>query len=247
MTRDEPRRRAVGIGRPHWNARAHYPERRAAPCRRLGQGGESHDRAKTSRCAPTTGDSDGPRISPPKNSPSAQRSAAGSPRTCRRTSATRCTTRCACRATICSAGPRSSASRAGSAGAGRRSSAARAGTRSSSHLFEEECALAGAPRVVPFGPVMVAPVIMAFGTRRAAAALPARHHERRGLVEPGLQRAGLGLRPGVAQDQGRARAATTTSSTARRPGPRSASTATGSSAWCAPAAKASRRPASASC
>jgi alkylation response protein AidB-like acyl-CoA dehydrogenase len=34
------------------------------------------------------------------------------------------------------------------------------------HLFEEECALAGAPRVVPFGPVMVAPVIMAFGTAK---------------------------------------------------------------------------------
>ena len=32
------------------------------------------------------------------------------------------------------------------------------------HLFEEECALAGSPRVVPFGPVMVAPVIMSFGT-----------------------------------------------------------------------------------
>ena len=32
------------------------------------------------------------------------------------------------------------------------------------HLFEEECALAGAPRVMPFGPVMVAPVIMAFGS-----------------------------------------------------------------------------------
>ena len=31
------------------------------------------------------------------------------------------------------------------------------------HLFEEECTLADAPRVVPFGPVMVAPVIMAFG------------------------------------------------------------------------------------
>jgi len=31
-------------------------------------------------------------------------------------------------------------------------------------LFEEELALACAPRVVPFGPVMVAPVIMAFGT-----------------------------------------------------------------------------------
>lgn len=32
------------------------------------------------------------------------------------------------------------------------------------HLFEEECALADAPRIVPFGPVMVAPVIMAFGS-----------------------------------------------------------------------------------
>jgi alkylation response protein AidB-like acyl-CoA dehydrogenase len=32
------------------------------------------------------------------------------------------------------------------------------------HLFEEECALAGSPRVMPFGPVMVAPVIMTFGT-----------------------------------------------------------------------------------
>jgi alkylation response protein AidB-like acyl-CoA dehydrogenase len=34
------------------------------------------------------------------------------------------------------------------------------------HLFEEECALAGAPRAVPFGPVMVAPVIMAFGNEK---------------------------------------------------------------------------------
>ena len=33
------------------------------------------------------------------------------------------------------------------------------------HLFEEECALAGAPRIMPFGPVMVAPVIMTFGTK----------------------------------------------------------------------------------
>ena len=31
------------------------------------------------------------------------------------------------------------------------------------HLFDEACALASAPRIVPFGPVMVAPVIMAFG------------------------------------------------------------------------------------
>lgn len=33
------------------------------------------------------------------------------------------------------------------------------------HLFEEECALAGAPRIIPFGPVMVAPVIMAYGSK----------------------------------------------------------------------------------
>ena len=144
-------------------------------------------------------------------------------------------------------GARSWARRAGTATAGPSSSAARAGTRCRSHLFEEECALAGAPRIVPFGPVMVAPVIMAFGNARAAAALPARHRQRRGLVEPGLQRAGLGLRPGLAEVHAPSARATSTSSTARRPGPRSASTATGSSAWCAPAAKASRRPASASC
>ncbi len=39
---------------------------------------------------------------------------------------------------------------------------------------------------------------------RAAEALPARHPERRGLVEPGLQRAGLGLGPRLAQDPRRA-------------------------------------------
>ncbi len=33
------------------------------------------------------------------------------------------------------------------------------------HLFEEETALAGAPRIIPFGPVMVAPVIQAFGNK----------------------------------------------------------------------------------
>jgi alkylation response protein AidB-like acyl-CoA dehydrogenase len=34
------------------------------------------------------------------------------------------------------------------------------------HVFEEECARAGAPRVIPFGPIMVAPVIMAFGNEK---------------------------------------------------------------------------------
>lgn len=34
------------------------------------------------------------------------------------------------------------------------------------HLFEEECALAGSPQVLPFGVNMVAPVIMAFGSQQ---------------------------------------------------------------------------------
>ncbi|HUI61666.1 MAG TPA: acyl-CoA dehydrogenase family protein [Steroidobacteraceae bacterium] len=33
------------------------------------------------------------------------------------------------------------------------------------HLFDEECSLAGAPAIIPFGVRMVAPVIMAFGSR----------------------------------------------------------------------------------
>ncbi|WP_306393553.1 acyl-CoA dehydrogenase family protein [Telluria beijingensis] len=34
------------------------------------------------------------------------------------------------------------------------------------HIFDEECALAGAPQVLPFGVNMVAPVIMAFGSQQ---------------------------------------------------------------------------------
>ena len=33
------------------------------------------------------------------------------------------------------------------------------------HIFEEECAMAGTPRIMPFGVMMVAPVIMAFGNQ----------------------------------------------------------------------------------
>src|SRR4051812_45906148 len=37
-------------------------------------------------------------------------------------------------------------------------------TPAQQYIFEEECAGAGAPRTVPFGLKMVAPVIMAFGS-----------------------------------------------------------------------------------
>lgn len=38
-------------------------------------------------------------------------------------------------------------------------------TATQRHIFEEECALAGTPRIMPFGVMMVAPVIMAFGNQ----------------------------------------------------------------------------------
>mgnify|MGYP003694325127 CR=1 FL=1 len=66
-------------------------------------------------------------------------------------------------------------------------------------------ALAGAPRVVPVRPGDGGAGDHGLRHARAAEALPARHRQRRSLVEPGLQRARLGLRPRVAEDQGRAR------------------------------------------
>ncbi len=118
------------------------------------------------------------------------------------------------------------------------------------HLFEEECARAGAPRIVPFGPVMVAPVIMTFGNaEQQKRFLPGIASGEvwwsQGYSEPGSGSDLASLK--CKAERVSTSSATSTSSTARRPGPRSASTASGSSAWCAPAARASRRPASASC
>ena len=83
--------------------------------------------------------------------------------------------------------------------------------------------------------------------RRAEGALPARHPQLRGVVVPGLFRAGRRLRSRQPAHARGARQATTTSSTARRPGRRSPIGATGSSAWCAPIPTPSRRRASPSC
>ena len=87
------------------------------------------------------------------------------------------------------------------------------------HLFEEECALAGAPRVVPFGPVMVAPVILAFGNKaQQERFLPGIASGEvwwsQGYSEPG---SGSDLASVKCRADARA---TSTSSTARRPGPR---------------------------
>ena len=96
-------------------------------------------------------------------------------------------------------------------------------------IFENECALAGAPRIVPFGVNMLGPVLIKYGSEAQKQLLAAAHPRWLRLVVPGLFRAGLGFGPGVRQDDGGARSmrkATTTSSTARRPGPRWASTPT---------------------
>ena len=67
------------------------------------------------------------------------------------------------------------------------------------HLFEEECALAGAPRVVPFGPVMVAPVIMAFGSQEQQERFLPGIASGDVWWSPGLQRTRFGLGPRLGQ------------------------------------------------
>ena len=78
-------------------------------------------------------------------------------------------------------------------------------------------------------------------------AIPAAHRQSRRLVVPGLLRAGRRLRPRLAEDQRPSATATTTSSTARRPGPPARNTPTGSSAWRAPTRAPRSRKASRSC
>ena len=83
--------------------------------------------------------------------------------------------------------------------------------------------------------------------RGAEGGVPPRDRQPRHLLVAGLLRARRRLRPGRRCAPPPSRTATTTSSTARRPGPRSASTATGSSRWCAPTPRPRSRPASRCC
>jgi alkylation response protein AidB-like acyl-CoA dehydrogenase len=113
-------------------------------------------------------------------------------------------------------------------------------------LFENVLAEEGAPRIIPFGVKMVGPVIYTFGT-----------DEQKDRFLPGIRSSEVQWcqgysEPGAGSDLAslRTRAcatATTTSSTARRPGPLSPTGPTGSSAWCAPIRAPSRSRASPSC
>jgi alkylation response protein AidB-like acyl-CoA dehydrogenase len=63
-------------------------------------------------------------------------------------------------------------------------------TQVQQYLFEQECAAGGAPRAIPFGPKMVAPVLMAFGSaeqreRFLPKILSGQHWWCQGYSEPG--------------------------------------------------------------
>ena len=114
------------------------------------------------------------------------------------------------------------------------------------YIFEMEMAKAGAPGTSPFGPKMCAPVIMKYGSaEQKARHLPPMLNSDliwcQGYSEPG---SGSDLAPCAPR---RCATATITSSTARRPGRRWPRPPTGSSAWCGPRPRASRRRASPSC
>jgi len=114
------------------------------------------------------------------------------------------------------------------------------------YIFNEECAAAEMPPLVIFGLYMLAPVLYTFGS-----------DEQKEKFLRAFVRARIG---GARAIPSRARVptlpacvcalcarATTTSSTARRPGPRWPNMRTGFSALCAPTPTSSRRTASASC
>ena len=97
------------------------------------------------------------------------------------------------------------------------------------HIFDEECGYAGAPRVMPFGLVMVAPVIQHFGSKwqkeyYLPRILSSEDWWAQGYSEPGSGSDLASLKT-KARFVESARAITT-SSTARKPGPRWASTPT---------------------
>ncbi len=126
-------------------------------------------------------------------------------------------------------GTRSSTSAAGWPTTGPRNTAARAGTRSQKFIFENECALAHAPRIVPFGVNMLGPVLIKYGNEAQKRywlprILDGADWWCQGYSEPGAGSDLAAVKTSAVR--GATRRASTTSSTARRPGPRSASTPT---------------------
>ena len=100
--------------------------------------------------------------------------------------------------------------RAGAAPTGPSSSAAPGWDPVRQYIFEEECAAAGTPRLLPFGLKMVGPVIMRFGNAAQHARFLPRILSGEDWWCQGYSEPGVGLRPGLAADPAPAGRATTT-------------------------------------
>ncbi len=59
------------------------------------------------------------------------------------------------------------------------------------HIFEEEIIIASAPRIVPFGTIMLGPVLIEFGSEDKKI-LSTKNFKWRGLVGPRLSEPGAG-------------------------------------------------------
>ena len=113
--------------------------------------------------------------------------------------------------------------------------------------FRRSCSKRRCRRSLSFNVFMVGPVIAAFGSEEQKRRFLPRMANLDDWWCQGFSEPGAGSDLAVAEDARRGARATTTSSTARRPGRRSASTPTGSSAWCAPIPPPRSNTASASC
>jgi alkylation response protein AidB-like acyl-CoA dehydrogenase len=102
------------------------------------------------------------------------------------------------------------------------------------YIYIEELQAAAVPQPLGFNVTMVGPVIATFGSEAQKQRFLPGHGEPRHLVGAGVQRTLARGRTSPRSRPRRGGRGTSSSSTARRPGPRSASTPTGSSAWCGP-------------
>ena len=113
-------------------------------------------------------------------------------------------------------------------------------------ILIEEFERYGCARVSDMGVIMLGPLLIRYGTQAQKDAYPAEDPRRRAHLVPGLQRAQLPAPTSRRCAPRRCSTAITGSSTARRSGPRSPTTPTGSSCWCAPTRAPRSRKASAS-
>ena len=115
------------------------------------------------------------------------------------------------------------------------------------YIYRDEMQQAPAPEPLAFGISMVGPVIIAFGNEAQKKKYLPRIANLDDWWCQGFSEPGSGSDLASLKTSPPSATATITSSTARRPGPRSRNMPTGSSAWCAPTPPPRSRRASRSC